>query len=156
MNNIILSGDLYYANLNPVIGSEQEGTRPVLGIQNNTGNWHSPTVIVAAVTGKTKPKLPTYIALSGLFCLEQDSMVLLEQLRTIDKWRLGDYIGKVNKALMEEVNHGLAVSIGLNHLINEPLTLCLWTPGKSPANNWRSKISCKRKCFFNRAINEFR
>ena len=94
---LVLRGDLYYADLSPVIGSEQGGLRPVLIVQNNTGNRHSPTVIVAAITSRTtKAKLPTHVPVtreeSGLKC---DSTILLEQVRTIDRCRLKEYIGQL-------------------------------------------------------------
>jgi len=124
MERVIIRGDLYYADLNPVIGSEQGGTRPVLLIQNNTGNKHSPTVIVAAVTSKKKAVLPTHVPLAGVELLRADSIVLLEQIRTIDKQRLKGYIGALNEAVMAKVNHALAVSVGLQRM-DEPLILCL-------------------------------
>lgn len=113
MERNILRGDMYYADLSPVIGSEQGGNRPVLIIQNNIGNKHSPTVIVAAITGKAsqKAKLPTHCYLEAENGLEMQSIVLLEQIRTIDKKRLNGYIGRLEE--MQEVNHALAVSMGL-------------------------------------------
>lgn len=125
MERVILRGEMYYADLSPVVGSEQGGVRPVLIIQNNTGNKHSPTTIVAAITGRVKAELPTHISLTGIPSLEKDSIVLLEQIRTIDKLRLNDYIGTLNEVLMKEVNHALAVSIGLHGNINQPLIMSL-------------------------------
>lgn len=111
----IARGDLYYADLSPVIGSEQGGLRPVLIIQNNTGNRHSPTVIVAAITSRTtKAKIPTHVAISkedsGLKC---DSTILLEQVRTIDRSRLKEYIGRLPDQQMMEANAALFISLGL-------------------------------------------
>ena len=104
-------GDIYHANLNPVFGSEQGGCRPVLVIQNDKGNYHSPTVIVAAITSRRKSKLPTHVRIRGIRRLDKSSMVLLEQIRTIDKKRLGDYIGRVNHRQMQKVNEALRISI---------------------------------------------
>ena len=115
MNKSILRGDLYYADLNPVVGSEQGGIRPVLIIQNNIGNKHSPTVIIAAITSKAmKATLPTHCILSAHAGLDRDSVVLLEQVRTIDKRRLKDYVGTLGQDDMQKVNTALAVSVGLN------------------------------------------
>ncbi len=113
-----LRGDLYYANLNPVVGSEQAGRRPVVIIQNDAGNRYSPTVIVAPVTSKqdVKPKLPTHCFIPAGSVLKLPSIVLLEQLRTIDKRRLEDYIGKIDGTYMKELDRALAVSIGLTNL----------------------------------------
>ena len=107
-------GDIYYADLSPVVGCEQGGTRPVLIVQNNVGNYHSPTVIVAILTSKTKKKLPTHISVdSGEGNLSVSSTVLLEQLRTIDKDRLQRYIGSVSDEKMNEVDQAMLVSLGL-------------------------------------------
>lgn len=108
-------GDIYYADLTPVIGCEQGGVRPVVIIQNNVGNRHSPTVIVAAITSRTgKHPLPTHIKLEGSFRrLHRDSMILLEQVRTIDRSRLREYIGKLDNSIMQGVNQAIAVSFGL-------------------------------------------
>ncbi len=113
---IIRRGDIYYADLRPVVGSEQGGIRPVLVVQNDTGNRHSPTVIVAAITSKmNKAKLPTHIELSTRQCsIMKDSVVLLEQLRTIDKQRLKDKVCHLDDALLERVNRGLQVSLDLD------------------------------------------
>jgi mRNA interferase MazF len=116
VNNLIVKrGDVYYADLSPVIGSEQGGVRPVLIVQNDIGNKYSPTVIVAAITSQiNKAKLPTHIEISSKdFGLPKDSVVLLEQIRTIDKKRLKEKIGKFDKALMNEVDECLKISIGL-------------------------------------------
>ncbi len=112
----IQRGDIYYADLSPVTGSEQGGIRPVLIIQNDIGNQHSPTVIAAAITGYAKGKRqPTHVRLKGAACgLFRDlSTVLLEQLRTLDKSRLGEYIGSVGEDKMREVDAALNVSVGL-------------------------------------------
>lgn len=110
----IRKGDVYYADLTPVVGSEQGGVRPVLIIQNNIGNRHSPTVIVAAITtSRSKPHLPTHVSLSAVCGLRQDSMVLLEQVRTIDRSRLREYIGRLNPSQLQFVNQALAVSFGM-------------------------------------------
>jgi len=114
MNNSILRGDLYYADLNPVVGSEQGGIRPCLIIQNDIGNKHSPTIIVAAITSKAmKATLPTHCILSDQNGLDRESIVLLEQIRTIDKRRLKEYVGALGQEDMLAVDKALAVSIGL-------------------------------------------
>lgn len=114
MNKSILRGELYYADLNPVIGSEQGGVRPVLIIQNDIGNKHSPTVIVAAITGKTMHTLlPTHHVLSAQNGLDRESIVLLEQLRTIDKQRLREYLGTLDESDMRAIDRALTVSVGL-------------------------------------------
>ena len=95
----IKRGEIYYADLNPVIGSEQGGVRPVLILQNDTGNRFSPTVIVAAITGRQKKEMPTHVTVT-IPELPQDSIVLLEQIRTIDKQRISDYVGKISKTQM--------------------------------------------------------
>ena len=108
-------GDIYYADLRPVVGSEQGGIRPVLIIQNDTGNKHSPTVIVAAITSKmNKAKLPTHIELSANdYEIVKDSVILLEQLRTIDKKRLKDKVCHLEGDIMSKVNQALLVSLEL-------------------------------------------
>lgn len=113
---MIRRGDIYYADLRPVIGSEQGGIRPVLIVQNDTGNRHSPTVIVAAITSKmNKAKLPTHIELSTKQCnIVKDSVILLEQLRTIDKQRLKDKVCHLDDTLLEKVNRGLRISLDLD------------------------------------------
>lgn len=102
MERIIKRGDIYYAELNPVIGSEQGGTRPVLIISNDIGNKHSPTVIIAAITSRvhTKAKLPTHTAVTNYEGLDKDSVILLEQIRTIDKQRLKQYMGMMPNNIM--------------------------------------------------------
>ncbi|MBQ7373381.1 MAG: type II toxin-antitoxin system PemK/MazF family toxin [Clostridia bacterium] len=111
---MIKRGDLYYADLSPVVGSEQGGIRPVLVVQNDVGNKYSPTVIAAAVTSKiNKAKLPTHIELSAVdFGLSKDSVVLLEQIRTLDKRRLKEKIGELPLSTMQKVNTALLISLG--------------------------------------------
>lgn len=114
----IRRGDIYYADLSPVIGSEQGGNRPVLVIQNDIGNQYSPTVITAVITGQIKSKyLPTHVLLAAFDCsLPHNSMVMLEQLRTLDKLRLRQYAGSLSKRKMDEINAALEISIGLAEL----------------------------------------
>ena len=116
--NTVKRGDIFYADLSPVVGSEQGGMRPVLIVQNDTGNRHSPTVIVSAITSQTgKAKLPTHIELSGASCgLTRDSVILLEQIRTIDKSRLREHMGKLPDPVMDQVNSAIAVSFGLGRI----------------------------------------
>ena len=111
----IRRGDIFFADLSPVVGSEQGGMRPVLIVQNNIGNHYSPTVIVAAITSKIdKPKMPTHVGLqAGRDGVQRDSVVLLEQIRTIDKQRLRDKIAELDRAKMTAVDRALAVSVGL-------------------------------------------
>ena len=116
MERTIKRGDIFYADLNPVVGSEQGGKhRPVLIISNDKGNKHSTTVIVVAITGKehAKPNLPTHVIVNDCECLEKDSIILLEQIRTLDKQRLQEYIGTFDRRLMMSVNKALAISIGV-------------------------------------------
>lgn len=111
----IRRGDIYYADLSPVVGSEQGGLRPVLIIQNDVGNRYSPTVIAAAITSQlTKAKLPTHIDVyADRFGLAKDSVILLEQIRTIDKRRLKEKMGHLDDSIMQRVNEAISVSIGL-------------------------------------------
>ena len=115
MDTNVKRGDIFYADLSPVVGSEQGGTRPVLIVQNDTGNKHSPTVIAAAITSQTgKAKLPTHISLTGRDVgLSKDSIVLLEQIRTIDKRRLRERAGRIPPDDMRRVDEALGVSMGL-------------------------------------------
>lgn len=108
-------GDIYYADLSPVVGSEQGGIRPVLVVQNNVGNKYSPTVIVAAITSQlTKAKLPTHIELKKEnYKLAKDSVVLLEQIRTLDKRRLQEKVSELDSIAMQKVDFALLVSFGL-------------------------------------------
>ena len=124
MDNSVRRGDIFYADLSPVVGSEQGGVRPVLIVQNDTGNRHSPTVIAAAITSVIaaaitsqtgKARLPTHISLSALSCgLPKDSIILLEQIRTLDKRRLREHMGKLDDAVMKKVDNAIAVSFGLH------------------------------------------
>ena len=115
-NNNVKRGDIFYADLSPVVGSEQGGVRPVLIVQNDTGNKHSPTVIAAAITSQTgKARLPTHITLTaGSVGLPKDSIVLLEQVRTLDKRRLREHMGRVDDKVMRQVDGAIAVSFGLH------------------------------------------
>lgn len=114
----IKRGDIYYADLNPTVGCEQGGVRPVLIIQNNVGNHFSPTVIAAAITSRRKKDMPTHVLLdeegTRLFA---DSRIMLEQVRTIDRERLKEYFGSANAATMQYVDHAIAVSFGLDELL---------------------------------------
>lgn len=115
---VVRRGDIFYADLSPVVGSEQGGLRPVVVIQNNIGNRFSPTIIVAAITSKiSKPKMPTHVAVKasepGKRGLEKDSVILLEQLRTIDKQRLRDKICCLSKKNLGDVDYALQISVGL-------------------------------------------
>ncbi len=111
----IRRGDIYYADLSPVVGSEQGGIRPVLIVQNNVGNRYSPTVIAAAITSQqSKAKMPTHIPLhANTSGLTKDSVVLLEQVRTIDKRRLKEKMGSVDDASMSAVDNAISISLGL-------------------------------------------
>jgi len=112
---IVRRGEIYYADLSPVVGSEQGGVRPVLIVQNDIGNKYSPTVIVAAITSQiNKAKLPTHVELSASeYGLPKDSVILLEQIRTIDKKRLREKICTLSSEVMEKVNEALQISLGL-------------------------------------------
>lgn len=112
---VVSRGELYYADLSPVIGSEQGGLRPVLIIQNNIGNKYSPTVIIAAITSQiSKAKLPTHIELDkNRYNLPKDSVVLLEQLRTLDKMRLKDRIGSLDDSAMKKIDVAIMISLGI-------------------------------------------
>ena len=114
-NLIVKRGDVFFADLSPVVGSEQGGTRPVLIIQNDIGNRFSPTVIIAAITAQIqKAKLPTHVEINAKkYGFERDSVILLEQLRTIDKSRLTDRITQLDSQLMEQVDIALGISLGL-------------------------------------------
>ncbi len=115
MNVIVKRGDIFYADLSPVVGSEQGGIRPVLVVQNDVGNKYSPTIIIAAITSQiNKAKLPTHIEVIGDdYGLNKDSVVLMEQVRTIDKRRLKEKIGRLDEGLMEQVDEALRISLGL-------------------------------------------
>ncbi len=113
MNVVVRRGDIFYADLRPVVGSEQGGIRPVLIIQNDMGNKHSPTVICAAITSRqNKAKLPTHVEIDSLkYDIVKDSVILLEQLRTIDKTRLKDKVCHLDNEIIDEVNKALLVSL---------------------------------------------
>lgn len=114
MDNLVKRGDIFYADLSPVVGSEQGGIRPVLIVQNNVGNRYSPTVIAAAITSQiNKAKMPTHIELGASFGLTRDSVILMEQIRTIDKKRLKERMGRLDEGHMHMVDEALAVSFGL-------------------------------------------
>ncbi len=113
-NNTVRRGDIYYADLSPVIGSEQGGIRPVLIVQNDVGNRYSPTVIAAAITSQTgKVRLPTHIEIGADAGLSKSSVILLEQIRTIDKRRLKDRMGHLDDNTMQQVNEAISISFGL-------------------------------------------
>ena len=116
MDTLVKRGDIYFADLSPVVGSEQGGTRPVLIVQNDTGNRYSPTVIAATITSQLgKARLPTHITLNGPSVgLTKDSVVLLEQIRTIDKRRLREHMGRLDEHQMQQVDTAIAVSFGLH------------------------------------------
>ena len=115
IEDTVKRGDIFYADLSPVVGSEQGGTRPVLIVQNDTGNRHSPTVIAAAITSQTgKARLPTHINIAGgSVGLSKDSIILLEQIRTIDKRRLKEKMGSVDAGAMNAVDNAISISFGL-------------------------------------------
>lgn len=111
---IVKKGDLFFADLSPVVGSEQGGIRPVLVVQNDVGIKYSPTIIVAAITSQTKTKLPTHVQLNATQGgLSKDSIVLLEQLRTIDKQRLRERIGTLNEKQIPDIEKALSISLGI-------------------------------------------
>ena len=126
----IKRGDIYYADLSPVVGSEQGGMRPVLIVQNNVGNRFSPTVIIAAISSKVgvKPKLPTHYFINAECGLELPSIVLMEQIRTLDKQRLTKYIGRLTKEHIQGMNHALAVSVDLIHTSLQSSNMCICSP----------------------------
>ncbi len=130
----IKRGDIYYADLNPTVGCEQGGIRPVLIIQNNTGNHFSPTVIAAAITGRRKKDMPTHVLLdeegTRLFT---DSCILLEQVRTIDRERLKEYVGHADEETMQKVDNAIAVSFGL---MEKPRAVV------ASARLWQRKTPC--------------
>lgn len=110
---IIRRGDVFYADLSPVVGCEQSGIRPVLIIQNDIGNRYSPTVIVVAITSKLKKELPTHVEIGCMEPLQKNSVVLLEQIRTIDRIRLLEYIGSLSDLRMISIDQALSLSLGL-------------------------------------------
>mgnify|MGYP000755776059 FL=1 len=112
----IKRGEIYYANLCPIVGSEQGGIRPVVILQNNKGNFHSTTTIIAPITGELdKPYLPTHVIFKS-DCMKKESMALLEQIRTIDKSRLGRFIGNMNNKTMKRIDKAILISLGLDYL----------------------------------------
>lgn len=115
---VVKRGDIFFADLSPVVGSEQGGVRPVLIVQNDVGNKYSPTIIAAAITSQiNKAKLPTHIEISAEeYGLTKDSVILLEQIRTIDKRRLKDKIGRLDDGLMSTVNEAISISFGLTDI----------------------------------------
>ena len=125
-------GDIYYADLSPVVGSEQGGLRPVLIIQNDVGNRYSPTVIAAAITSRMgKTRLPTHIdVFADRAGLAKDSVILLEQIRTLDKRRLKEKMGHLDESLMREVNAAIAVSFGLGETLG--IAPAVTTTGDEP------------------------
>ena len=119
-------GEMYFAHLDDGIGSEQKGRRPVVIIQNDIGNTHSPTLIVAPITSEiyNKSQLPTHYFLKADYGLQKDSFILLEQIRTIDKTRIDKYIGRIPEVHIEKINHALEISIGLNKNEKKKIWLC--------------------------------
>lgn len=115
----IRRGDIYYADLSPVIGSEQAGIRPILVVQNDVGNKFSPTIIGIAITSKQKAKLPTHIEIEGTkYGLDKDSVILAEQIRTLDKRRLKERVGRLDKETMEKVKRAIEISFGIRGELN--------------------------------------
>ncbi len=110
---VIKRGDIFYADLNPVIGSEQGGVRPVLIVQNDVGNRHSPTVIVVPISSAEKSKLPVYIKIRGSG-LPKDSTILAEQIRTLDRCRIGRYVGSLDSEIMRNIDKIIKISLGVN------------------------------------------
>ena len=111
---LIKRGDIFYADLNPVVGSEQGGIRPVLIVQNNVGNKYSPTLVVLPISTAKKHYLPTHIYIQGSKALPRNSIVLAEQIRTIDRYRLREYVGSIDKEIMDEINRAMKISIGVD------------------------------------------
>ena len=130
MNRTYKRGDIYCADLGNGCGSEQTGHRPVVIIQNDTGNRYSPTVVVAAITSKVdaKAKQSTHCFIGTAYGLELPSIVLLEQIRTLDKQRLENYIGRLSEKHLSDLDRALAISVGLMELAQHPLILCLCKP----------------------------
>ena len=111
---LIKRGDIFYADLNPVVGSEQGGVRPVLIVQNNVGNKYSPTLVVLPISTAKKHYLPTHIHIRDSKTLPKDSVILAEQIRTIDRYRLREYVGSIDKEIMDEINIAMKISIGVD------------------------------------------
>lgn len=149
----IRRGDIYHADLNPVFGSEQGGYRPVLIIQNNRGNEYSPTVIVAAITSRPKHKMPTHVVLKEIDGLEKNSVALLEQIRTLDKKRLGDYVGTLDRQQMKKIDNAIRTSIGIRKS-DKAILMCLCplcaTPFYESESHYIKKAEQKEKeiCMF--------
>ncbi|MBO5320286.1 MAG: type II toxin-antitoxin system PemK/MazF family toxin [Ruminococcus sp.] len=112
---IVKRGDVFYADLDPIIGSEQGGIRPVLVVQNNVGNKYSPTVVVLPISSAKKINMPTHIRIFGSKMLPNDSVILAEQIRTIDRNRLKDYVGSVGLEIMKKVDRAMKISIGVDY-----------------------------------------
>ena len=129
MQRIIKRGEIYHANLNPAIGHEQKGRRPVLVVQNNVGNKYSPTVIVVPITSAKFPFLPTHVTIYSAECLPKDSIAMCEQVRTLDKSRLGNPVGIIEKDTLLKVNTALKVSFALDDVSPAPdkdlIEMCL-------------------------------
>ena len=111
---LIKRGDIFYADLNPVVSSEQGGIRPVLVVQNNVGNKYSPTLVVLPISSAKKPHLPTHIRICGSKMLPKDSVVLAEQIRTIDRYRLKSYVGSLGVEIMAKINEAIKISTGVD------------------------------------------
>lgn len=112
-------GDIFYADLSPVVGSEQAGVRPIVVIQNDVGNRYSPTIIGIAITSKEKIKMPTHLEIDGTkYGLEKDSVILAEQIRTLDKSRLKEKVGKLDKETLEKLKKAIEISFGLRGEVN--------------------------------------
>ena len=111
---VVKRGDVFYADLDPIIGSEQGGIRPVLVVQNNIGNKYSPTLVVLPISSAKKTHLPTHIRICGSKMLPKDSVVLAEQIRTIDRNRLRNYVGSLGLEIMERINEAMKISIGVD------------------------------------------
>lgn len=110
----VLRGDIFYADLSPVVGSEQSGIRPILVVQNDIGNKYSPTIIAVAITSKIKNKMPTHIEIDGSkYGLDKKSVILAEQIRTLDKKRLKEKVGSLDKYTLDKVKHAIEISCGL-------------------------------------------
>ena len=111
---VVKRGDVFYADLDPIIGSEQGGIRPVLVVQNNVGNKYSPTVIVLPISSAKKTNMPTHIRIYGTKMLPKDSVIMAEQIRTIDRNRLQNYVGSVDLEIMKKVEMSMKISIGVD------------------------------------------
>ncbi len=111
---IIKRGDVFYADLDPIIGSEQGGIRPVLVVQNNVGNKYSPTVVVLPISSAKKTKIPTHIRIFGSKMLPKNSVIMAEQIRTIDRDRLKNYVGSIGLEIMGKVDNALKISVGVD------------------------------------------